>query len=409
MDIHHMDVETAFLNGNVSETLYMHQPPGFIEPNNEKLVCRLNRSIYGLKQSSREWNIALDKYFRSKSFTPLLSDPCIYVLHTPQGLSLVGVYVDDLILLSQSRTSLSNIKRDLSHRFKMKDLGPLRYCLGVEILRLDESTLFLHQRKYIKDILQRHNLADCHPLSTPQDPNASHRSSSSPLPYRTMVGDLFYLTSTTRPDIAFTVTLLSRHLSQPTDEHSAIAKRVLRYLKGTHDYGIIYQPVDSDHYTIELYVDAEYANDKYTRRTSVYLLYLNGCLISWKSKLQNIVALSTSEAEYISMSFGLQEALWIKSLLQELKLNLKLPIIVYEDNQSTIKMAENLTLHQRTKHIDVRHHFIRDLVKEKVIEIKYCDTNSMLADMLTKALPKPKFEEHQRNILERMSDLQSEE
>ncbi|KAH9090679.1 hypothetical protein Ae201684P_014473 [Aphanomyces euteiches] len=230
------------------------------------------------------------------------------------------------------------------------------------------------------------------------------------LPFRNVVGELLYLTTTTRPDVAFTVTLLSRHLNNPEEEHQHIAKRVLRYLQGTKDYGIRYTKQDSLDYLIELFVYADYANDATTRRsTSGYFLFLNGCLISWKSKLQNIVALSTSEAEYISMSYGLQEALWLKSLLEELELSVKLPIIVYEDNQSTIKMAENSALQQRTKHIDVRHHFIRDLVREHMIKIEYCPTNEMLADMLTKTLPRPKFQEHLSKVMTPLSHYTEEE
>ncbi|KAH9078395.1 hypothetical protein Ae201684P_019484 [Aphanomyces euteiches] len=249
----------------------------------------------------------------------------------------------------------------------MKDLGNLTFCLGIEVERLQDGSIFPHQRKYILDLLATHGFTDCNPISTPQ----------------AMVGELLYLATTTRPDIAYT-----------------IAKRVLRNLKGTQDYGLLYSKSDKEDFTIDLYVDADYANDTSTRRlTSGFLLFLNGCLISWKSKLQNIVALSTCEAEYISMSYGLQEALWLKSLLEELQLVIKLPINVYEDNQSTIKMAENPTLQQRTKHIDVRHHFIRDLVKQRIIKINYCQTNSMLADILTKALPKPKFEEHMPKLV----------
>ncbi|KAH9096785.1 hypothetical protein LEN26_017339 [Aphanomyces euteiches] len=216
----------------------------------------------------------------------------------------------------------------------MKDLGPLTYCLGIEVERLEDGSILLHQSRYVSDILAKHDLANCNPVSTPQDSHSAafHSSSSSPsLPFRTVVGELLYLTTTTRPDIAFTVTLLSRHLNNPAEEHQHIAKRVLRYLRGSKDFGICYSKQDSTEFTIELYVDADYANDAITRRsTSGYLLYLNGCLISWKSKLQNIVALSTSEAEYISMSYGLQEALWLKSLLEELQLPIKLAIIVLD-------------------------------------------------------------------------------
>ncbi|KAH9101333.1 hypothetical protein LEN26_015722, partial [Aphanomyces euteiches] len=378
MQICHMDVQTAFLNGNLQETLYMKQPPGYVQPGSEHLVCRLNKSIYGLKQSSREWNSPLDSYFKSQRFTQLKSDPCIYFRRTPQGLVLVGVYVDDFILLSTHSNLMDSTKRALSTRFTMKDLGTLTYCLGIEVKRLEDGSILLHQSRYISDILAKHGLADCNPISTPQDSHtSSFRSSSSTpsLPCRNVVGELLYLTTTMRPDIAFSVTLLSRHLNNPEEEHQHISKRVLRYLQGTKDYGIRYTKQDTLDYFIELFIDADYANDATTRRsTSGYFLFLNGCLISWKSKLQNIVALSTSEAEYISMSYGLQEALWLKSLLEELELSIKLPIIVYEDNQSTIKMAENSALQQRTKHIDVRHHFIRDLVREHMIKIEYCPT-----------------------------------
>ncbi|KAH9127907.1 hypothetical protein LEN26_009186 [Aphanomyces euteiches] len=254
MQICHMDVQTALLNGALQETLYMRQPPGYVKPGQDHLVCRLNKSFYGLKQ-----------YYDNSS----------------------------------------------------------RYSLY---------------------------------------------------------------------------------------KHQQIAKRVLRYLKGAQDYCLLYSKSDKEDFTIDPYVDADYANDISTRQsTSGFLLFLNGCLISWKSKLQNIVALSTCEAEYISMSYGPQEALWLKYLLEELQLVIKLPINVYEDNQSTIKMAENPTLQQRTKHSDVRHHFIRDLVKQRIIKINYCQTNSMLADILTKALPKPKFEEHMPKLVTSIPPSNNEE
>ncbi|KAH9136201.1 hypothetical protein AeRB84_018564 [Aphanomyces euteiches] len=389
----------------------MRQPPGYVQPGQDHLVCRLNKSIYGLKQSSREWNSALDSYFKSKGFVQLKTDPCIYFQHTRQGLVLVGVYVDDFILLSSSTAVLETTKRNLSSRFHMKDLGNLTFRLGIEVERLQDGSIFLHQRKYILDLLATHGFTDCNPISTPQASSATRSSTaSSPLPYRQVVGDLQYLTTTTHPDIAYTVTFLSRHLNEPAEEHQQIAKRVLRYLKGTQDYGLLYSKSDKEDFTTDLYVDADYANDTSTRRsTSGFVLFLNGCLISWKSKLQNIVALSTCEAEYISMSYGLLEALWLKSLLEELQLDIKLPINVYEDNQSTIKMAENSTLQQRTKHIDVRHHFIRDLVKQRIIKINYCRTNSMLADILTKAPPKPMFEEHMPKLVTSIPPSNNEE
>ncbi|KAH9134621.1 hypothetical protein AeRB84_019649 [Aphanomyces euteiches] len=267
MHICHMDVQTAFLNGNLQETLYMRQPPGYVQPGQDHLVCRLNKSIYGLKQYSREWNSALDSYFKSKGFVQLKTGPCIYFQRTRQGLVLVGVYVDDFILLSTSRSVLETTKRNLSSRFHMKDLGNLAFCLGIEVERLQDGSIFFHQRKYILDLLATHGFTDCNPISTPQASSATRSSTaSSPLPFRQVVGELLYLTTTTRPDIAYTVTLLSRHLNEPAEEHQQIAKRVLRYLKGTQDYGLLYSKSDKEDFTIDLYVDADYANDISTRR-----------------------------------------------------------------------------------------------------------------------------------------------
>ncbi|KAH9161813.1 hypothetical protein LEN26_001247 [Aphanomyces euteiches] len=396
--VYHMDVQTAFLNGKRQETLYMRQPPGYIKRGDEHLVCRLHKSIYGLKQSSREWNLALDQFFKSHQFQQLKTDPCVYFRRLPQGLVLVDVYVDDFILLSKSL--LNTVQRDLYSAFVVKDLGPLVFFLGIEVTRLSDGSQYLQQNKYASDILAKHGLSDCNPISTPQDSSSIAVSSASPSPlllFRTVMGELLYFSTTSRPDIAYTVTWLSRHLNNPSTEDMQIAKQVLRCLKGTKQCGLLYQPALHKHFQIELFVDADYANDKSTRRsTSGYLIFLNKCLVSWKSKLQNIVTLSTLEAEYISMSYGLHEALWLKSMLAELRLPLQLPITVYEDNQSTIKMDENPTLHQRTKHIVVRHHFIRDLVKQRIIKIEYCSTGKMVADF---ALPRPKFEEHNETIM----------
>ncbi|KAF0734552.1 hypothetical protein Ae201684P_005119 [Aphanomyces euteiches] len=184
-----MDIQTAFLNGTLQETLYMRQPPGYIKPGEEHLVCRLHKGIYGFKQSSREWNLALDEFFKSHQFQQLKTDPCVYFRRLPQGLVLVGVYVDDFILLSKSTTLLNTVKRDLYSAFTMKDLGPLTFCLGIEVTRLPDGSQYLQQNKYVSNILDKHGLSDCNPISTPQDSSSiaiSSASASPQLPFRTV-------------------------------------------------------------------------------------------------------------------------------------------------------------------------------------------------------------------------------
>ncbi|KAH9095149.1 hypothetical protein LEN26_017906 [Aphanomyces euteiches] len=270
--VHHMDVQTAFLNGTQQETLFIRQPPGYIKPGEEHL------------------NLALDQFFKSHQFQQLKTDIGVYFRRFPQGLVLVGVYVDDFILFSKSTTLLNTVKRDLYSAFTMKNLGPRTFCLVIEVTRLPDGS---HQAWVIS--LQSN--IDAPRLFTVR---CFIRVCVYSTTFPHCGGELLYLSTTSRPDIAHTVTLLSRHLNNPFDEDMQIAKRVLRYLKGTKQCGLLYQPALHKEFKIELFVDTDYANDKSTRRsTSGYLLFLNKCLVSWKSKLQNIVALFTSEAEYI--------------------------------------------------------------------------------------------------------------
>ena len=246
MLIHQMDVVTAFLNGTLEEEIYMSQPDGYIKSGEEHLVCRLKKSIYGLKQSPRCWNQAFSEYLKSIDFAQSGADPCVYI-KTTNPIAILAVYVDDLALLTNKEADMKDVKACLEAQFKMKDLGELHYCLGVCIERYkDQGTLWLHQRQYIFNLIEKYGLQEADIVSTPSDVNVKLQKNDgvskavNPVVYQSIVGSLMYAATATRPDISYAVGVLSRFCSQPTAAHLTAAKRVIRYLKATNDLGLKY-------------------------------------------------------------------------------------------------------------------------------------------------------------------------
>ena len=399
LKLHQMDVSTAFLHGELTEEVYMRQPEGFIEPGNEHLVCRLRRSIYGLKQSPRCWNQALDNRLKEMGFRQTLSDPCLYVHSDSEGqIFVVAVYVDDIILGGSSTVRMDAVKKELSEKFKMKDLRPLHHFLGVKIIQ-DQLTgmIWMGQPSYVEKILQKFDMHNSKPVGSPMNPDVKLVPCENPddvcnqQMYQAVVGSLLYLSNKTRPDIAYAVSSVARYCSKPTRNHWTAAKRILRYLKGTHDYGLLYQKKSS----VELlgYSGADWAGDVGDRKsTSGYVFFLGGAAVSWKSCKQTSVALSTAEAEYIALSGAFQEAMWFQQLIADVLNKRVQETTIFEDNQSTICLAKNQHVHGRTKHVDIKYHFIRDLVEAKRVKLVYCASENMIADMLTKGLPIKQFE-----------------
>lgn len=396
MLVHQMDVVTAFLNGDLEEEIFMEQPEGYVQPGQEDMVCKLKKSLYGLKQSPRCWNQKFVTSVRSLGFVPSDADPCIFVKrHSDDEMSIIAVYVDDLIIMTTTVEEMQRIKASLSKNFKMKDLGSLHYCLGISVEQ-HEDGIKLSQKQYIEKLLERYGLQDANPVSTPMDLNVKlvANDGSNPVEvakYQSVVGSLLYAAVATRPDISQAVGVLSRFNSAPTQTHLTAAKRVLRYLKGTVNLGLQYK--EGENSEVTGYSDADWAREMDNRRsTTGNVFIMSGGPISWLSQRQSIVALSTAEAEYVALSSACQEAVWLQRLLTDIHGDVGKPITIKEDNQGAIAIAKNPVGHKRTKHIDIRYHFVREQVQKGVIEIEYLNTKEMLADLFTKPLARGQFE-----------------
>ena len=395
MHIHQMDVVTAFLHGELDEEIYMKQPDGYVQDGQEHLVCKLEKSLYGLKQAPRCWNKVFTKYMESIGFRQSTADPCVFI-RSGDTLDVIAVYVDDLIVISKTEEEIQRLKNDLASRFKMTDLGRLHYCLGITV-EYDENNkiVWMHQKQYILKMLEKFGQEDAKVVATPSDVNVKLSKDdglSKPVDqteYQSMVGSLLYAAMGTRPDIAQAVGAVSKYNSCPNEAHLTAVKRILKYLKGTVDLALKFQKTNERLYG---YSDADWAGDTDDRRsTTGNLFILAGGPVSWLSKKQATVALSTSEAEYIAVSAASQEAIWLRRLLQDLGVDETKPTNLLEDNQSAIAMSQNPVGHARTKHIDVRHHFIREQVQEGAVKLSYCPSKSMIADLLTKPLPRVLF------------------
>ena len=307
MLIHQMDVVTAFLNGELEEEIYMQQPEGYVESGNENLVCKLKKSIYGLKQSPRCWNQAFRKLMESLDFKQCQADPRIFIKGSEADkLTIIAVYVDDLIIITSTEEEMNQIKVSLNKHFKMKDMGSLHFCLGVHIKQSEEG-LQLCQKRYIEKLLQRYGLQDANAVSTPVDLNVKlvaddgHSKPVDKVRYQSMVGSLLYAAVATRPDISQAVRVLSKFNSAPTEAHLAAAKRVLRYLKGTMNLSLQYKQTENS--DIVGFSDADWASDMDNRHsTTGNVFMLAGGAICWLSQKQSAVALSTAESEYIALS-----------------------------------------------------------------------------------------------------------
>lgn len=396
LKLHQVDVTTAFLNGALEEEVFMRQPEGFEIKGKKHLVCKLKKSIYGLKQSPRCWNVALDTHLKEMGFTQSNNDPCIYHKNTGGDMLLMGVYVDDIILAGKKESDLEQVKTALGKKFDIKDLGQLSYFLGVKVKQQRNGAIWIGQPTYTKNILSEFGMQDCKPVSTPVSVEAKLTKATDDencidqKKYQSAIGSLMYLSVSTRPDISYAVSSLARFSSKPTQRHWVALKRLLRYLKGTTKHGILYKREGPS--ACIGFSDADWAGDTNDRKsTSGYMFMINGGAISWKSQKQRCVALSTAEAEYVAMASAAQESVWLRQLIAELTNASKPSTLIYEDNQSAIAMTKNPQFHGRAKHIDIKHHFIREQVAQGVITLEYCPTTEMTADILTKGLSRETF------------------
>jgi len=387
------DVKTAFLNGEIEEIIYMHQPEGF-EENMDK-VCLLKKSIYGLKQSPRCWNKKCATFLASIGLYPTNGDPCVYVGQLSGKQIVLALYVDDGLVVAAEIPLIDQILTKLGEEFQITVKDDPSMFVGIEIFR-GRQGISLTQTGYIQDMLRKFNMINCRASSVPLQPNVDlvpAEVTDTELPFRELIGSLLFLARVTRPDIMFAVSKLAQFSQSYDNSHWSTAKDVLRYISGTPTLGLEYKRRSGD-VTLSGFTDSDYAGDKMTRRsTSGFCFLINDSIISWCSQKQEVVALSSTEAEYIALCAGAKEACWLRKFAEDLGVTQTAPTEIKVDNTSAIRLVENPEFHKRTKHIDIRYHFTRELVEEKKIAIEYVSTDDQLADILTKPLSKTKHNE----------------
>lgn len=400
-EVHHMDVKSAFLNGDLTEEVYVDQPPGYEVAGQEGKVLRLHKALYGLHQAPRAWYAKLDETLTSLGFTRSALEHAVYRRGNSQSHLLVGVYVDDLIITGTTAADIISFKEQMQKLFKMSDLGRLSYYLGIEV---DQSSngITLSQKSYAGKILEIAEMSNCNSCHTPMECRLKLKKDDDcdlfdATLYLRVIGSLRYLVNT-RPDIAHSVGIVSRFMEKPSTNHWAAVKQILRYIKGTMHYGCSYK---RGHGTAELigFSDSDHAGDVGDRKsTSGHVFFLGKNLITWSSQKQKIVALSSCEAEYVAIAAATCQGLWLSRLLEDITGTSPAQFKLLVDNKSAIALSKNPVHHDRSKHIDVKFHFVRDCMEKKQVEIDHVGTQDQLADALTKALGRVRFIEMRQRL-----------
>ncbi|KAK8631789.1 hypothetical protein V6N13_028568 [Hibiscus sabdariffa] len=410
-EIWQMDVKTAFLNGKLEEDVYMTQPKGFVTPENAGKVCKLQRSIYGLKQASRSWNLRFNDAIKEFGFIRNEDEPCVYKKFSGSIVSFLILYVDDILIIGNDVPTLQSVKAWLSSCFSMKDLGEAAHILGVKIYR-DRSRrlLGLSQSTYIDKVLKRFNikaskkgfLPMTHGISLSKEmcPSTSQeRERMSQIPYASAIGSIMYAMICTRPGLSYALSMTSRYQENPGEGHWVAVKNILKYLRRTKDAFLVYG--GEEQLSIKGYTDASFQTDKDDSRSqSGFVFRLNGGAVSWKSSKQDTVADSTIEAEYITASEAAKEAVWIKKIVKELGVvpSISDALELYCNNNGAIAQAKEPKSHQRSKHILRRFHLIREIVDQGDVEICKVHTDDNIANPLTKPLSQQKHDCHTESL-----------
>lgn len=409
LEIEQFDIKTAFLYGDLDDEIYMSVPEG-IEVQGNNIVCRLHKSLYGLKQASRCWNRKFDSFLKQFDFMQSDADKCVYTGFINNDFVRLALYVDDGLIMAKSRRALDMVITVLKESFEVT-IGDTSCFVGMQIDRnRDEKAIFVHQTAYIRRMLSRFNMSDAKGNSVPADPHTVLQSPDEPsreyaekIPYREAVGSLLFLAMVSRPDIEYAVNVVSRYSSNYDNSHWQAVKRIFRYLKETCSWGILYSGGGSEAVLMG-YLDSDFAGDVDTRRsTTGYVFELSNGPVTWCSKRQESVSLSTTEAEYIAASTATQEAVWLRNLLHDLGHTCRSATKMHVDNTSAIKLTKNSEFHKRTKHIDVRYHFIREQYSKSVIEVLHVPTERQHADVFTKVLSRNTF----KNLCELMGIVPS--
>ncbi|KAD6453258.1 hypothetical protein E3N88_07963 [Mikania micrantha] len=391
--VHHLDVKSAFLNGELKEEVYVSQPSGFEVKGKEYMVYKLQKALYGLRQAPRAWNMKLDKSLKELGFTRCAHEQAVYKVRTSDAILIIGVYVDDLIVTGSSERKIADFKEKMKSIFEMSDLGKLSYYLGIEVDQKQDSIL-VKQESYALKILSQMGMQKCNEAKWPMDQKLQLTKDESgkdvnATDYRRVIGSLIYLINT-RPDLSFSVGVASKFMQSPKESHQNVVKQILRYLKGTVSYGLKYRKGGDGQ--LVGYSDSSHGTDIEDRRgTTGMAFYLSGNLITWSSQKQKTVALSSCEAEFMAATSAACEALWLRNLVADLTGNEAQKVVLLVDNASAISLMKNPVFHSRSKHIDTKFHFIRECIERGQIEVKHVSGDLQKADMLTKALPRIKF------------------
>ncbi|GJY99420.1 retrovirus-related pol polyprotein from transposon TNT 1-94 [Tanacetum coccineum] len=389
MVVYQMDVKTAFLNGNLREEVYFCQPDGFVDPDRPNYVYKLKKALYGLKQAPRTWYDMLSSFLISNEFSKGSVDPTMFIRREGKELLQVQIYVDDIIFVAYT----PELAKIMCSKFKMSMMGKISFFLGLQISQSPRG-IFINQSKYALESLKKYGFESCDLVDTPMVEKSKLDEDKEgkvvdPSHYRGMIGTLLYLTAS-RPDLQFAICMCARYQAWPTEKHLNAVKRIFRYLKGTVHRGLWY-PKDSS-IALTAFADADHAGCQDTRRsTSGSIQLLGDRLVSWSSKRQKSAAISSTEAEYIALSGCCAQVLWMRSQLTDYGFGFnKIPM--YCDNKSAIALCCNNVQHSRSKHIDIRFHFIKEHVENGVIELYFVNTEYQLADIFTKALGRERIE-----------------
>ena len=357
------------------------------------MIWILDKSLYGSKQGGRCWNVALSETLINMGFIQCKTDPCAFYMED----LIIAVYVDDILIIGIP-DKIKWFKIELSKSYELDEIGELHHLLGLGVQCMPEQT-FMYQEAYVDSLVEQFKLQSAKYSDIPMSSTCTFEDKDdselkvleNQTEYRSIIGSLIYLANGTRPDISYAVRNLSQYVNKATKAHLTAAKKVIKYCSGTKNHGLLYQRDNNKEMKIEVFCDSGYGTGTNRRSISGIIIKLNGNVVSWASKRQDVVAQSTVEAEYIAMALAIKNLLWIIQLLHELGLRVELPVEVNEDNQGTIQLAKNPIISTRSKHIDIRYHLIRDVLRQGYITIKYCPTDQMDADIMTKPLPKDTF------------------
>jgi hypothetical protein len=396
-EIRQLDVKTAYLNGPLEEEIYMRAPDGFVST--RKPFWRLRKGLYGLRQAGRQWYLTLHDAYINLGFTRCQSDWSVYTRRTSSTFSMSATSVDDIILASDSKTESDNTARQINEKFATTDSGNAEWILGCRITRSrPRRLLMIDQSQFISSILREFGMQQCKSVLTPcpkwrltsdMCPTTdAEREEADSLPFRAIVGKCMYLATCTRPDISYAVRELARFMSNYGSKHFEAAKHLLRYLQGTRSRGVIYGDTQNSSPSFHCFTDSDWAMSEGRKSISGYVIVCGGGPLTWSSKQQTIVALSSCEAEYIACAHCARQIVWLRSLFEELGFAQSDPTLLRCDNQGTVVCTHDPHSHSKMKHIDIRIHFIRECVNNRILTVHHVPGIENSADLFTKPLEK---------------------